>query len=163
MFPSKVHEALKPIEWLIGTWEAVTAQGSFPTITDFTFNEIIKYESIGQPMLNYESNSQHPVNKNPMHLERGFLKIKPGTNSLAAMTAHNFGLTVVEEGSVVGKEIKLKSNSIGRMSFCKDPAVTEIQKTIRLNEAGLLEIITDMATSTTPLTNHLIVKYKKTE
>ncbi|XP_052867683.1 peroxynitrite isomerase THAP4-like [Anopheles cruzii] len=157
----KIHEALKPIQWLIGTWESVTAQGSFPTIRDFSYNEVIKFESLGQPLLNYEARSKNPISGNPMHLESGFLRIKPGTNEVAFMVAHNFGLVVLEEGTASDSGLQLTSKSVDRMSFAKDPAVKAIQKTYRLNADGTLEIQTAMETSSTPLTNHLIAVYKK--
>ncbi|XP_319543.3 peroxynitrite isomerase THAP4 [Anopheles gambiae] len=160
---AKVHEALKPIQWLIGTWESVTAKGSFPTIKDFSYNEVIKFLSIGQPLLNYEAHSRHPESGAPMHLERGFLRIKPGTSQVAFMVAHNFGLTVLEEGEATDHELKLTSKSVERMSFAKDPAVKAIRKRYCLNADGTLEIQTDMETDTTPMTNHLRVVYKRSD
>ncbi|XP_058060067.1 peroxynitrite isomerase THAP4-like [Anopheles bellator] len=158
---SKIHEALKPIQWLIGTWESVSAKGSFPTIRDFSYNEVLKFESLGQPLLMYESRSKNPISGNPMHLESGFLRIKPGTNEVAFMIAHNFGLVVLEEGTASDNGLQLVSKSVDRMSFAKDPAVKATQKTYRLNTDGTLEIQTAMETSNTPLTNHLIALYKK--
>uniref|UniRef100_A0A182Q6J4 PAP-associated domain-containing protein n=1 Tax=Anopheles farauti TaxID=69004 RepID=A0A182Q6J4_9DIPT len=154
---AKIHDALKPIQWLIGTWKSISAKGSFPTIKDFTYSEVITFESLGQPLLNYESRSQHPQSGAPMHLERGFLRIKPGTNQVAFMVAHNFGLAVLEEGEATDNGLKLASKSIDRMSFGKDPAVRAIEKRYRLNGDGTLEIQTDMQTDNTPMTNHLIV------
>uniref|UniRef100_A0A182LW67 THAP4-like heme-binding domain-containing protein n=1 Tax=Anopheles culicifacies TaxID=139723 RepID=A0A182LW67_9DIPT len=158
---AKVHEALKPIQWLIGRWESVTATGRYPTIKDFSYNEILKFESLGQPLLNYEANSRHPVSGAPMHLERGFLRIKPGTNQVAFMVAHNFGLVVLEEGEATEQGLKLASKSIDRMSFGKDPAVKAVVKRYHLNADGTLEIQTDMETDNTPMTNHLNVVYKR--
>lgn len=158
---AKIHEALKPIQWLIGSWESISARGHFPTIKDFTYNEVLKFESIGQPLLNFEASSKHPVTGAPMHLERGFLRIKPGTNQLAFMVSHNFGLAVLEEGVVTADGLELQSKSISRMSFAKDPSVNHTKKVYKLNADGTLEIRTDMETSNTALTNHLIAVYKK--
>ncbi|XP_058116221.1 peroxynitrite isomerase THAP4-like [Anopheles ziemanni] len=158
---AKVHEALRPIQWLIGTWESVSAKGSYPTINDFSYNEVIKFESLGQPLLNYEARSRHPVSGAPMHLENGFLRVKVGSNQVAFMIAHNFGLVVLEEGEATETTLNLLSKSVDRMSFGKDPAVTAVQKKYRLNSDGTLEIQTDMATTNTPMTNHLNVIYKK--
>ncbi|XP_053695303.1 peroxynitrite isomerase THAP4-like [Sabethes cyaneus] len=160
---AKVHEALKPIQWLIGTWESTIAKGHFPTIKDFTYHEIMKFESLGQPLLNYEARSRHPVSGAPMHLESGFLRVKPGTNQLAFMVSHNFGLTVLEEGLAKENSLELESKSISRMSFAKDPAVNLIKKNFKLLDDGTMQVSTDMETSNTQLTNHLIVVYKKKE
>uniref|UniRef100_A0A182NL82 THAP4-like heme-binding domain-containing protein n=1 Tax=Anopheles dirus TaxID=7168 RepID=A0A182NL82_9DIPT len=160
---AKIHDALKPIQWLIGTWKSVSAKGSYPTIKDFSYNEVLTFESLGQPLLNYEARSQHPVSGAPMHLERGFLRIKPGTSQVAFMVAHNFGLAVLEEGEATENRLMLASKSIDRMSFGKDPAVKAIEKRYRLNADGTLEIQTDMQTDNTPMTNHLIVVYEKSD
>jgi hypothetical protein len=42
-------------------------------------------------MLNYRSFSWHPEKKNPMHQESGFVRIKPGTDQVSMIVAHNFG------------------------------------------------------------------------
>lgn len=91
MLQSSVHEAVKPISWLLGKWISDNGNGSYPTIQPFSYNEEIEFTTIGQPMLNYVATTWHSEKKTPMHLERGFLRIKPGTNQLAFMIAHNFG------------------------------------------------------------------------
>ncbi|XP_058813922.1 peroxynitrite isomerase THAP4-like [Topomyia yanbarensis] len=158
---AKIHEALKPIQWLIGSWESVSAKGHFPTIEQFTYNEVLKFESIGQPLLNYEARSWNPKSGAPMHLETGFLRIRPGTTQLAFMVSHNFGLTVLEEGLAHENGLELESKNINRMSFAKDPAVKALKKVFKLHENGTLEIRTDMETENTALTNHLTAIYKK--
>lgn len=47
------------------------------------------------------------------------------------------------------------------MNFAKGPHVTEIVRTYKLNLDGRLEFQLDMATTKTPLTNHLKVIYEK--
>ena len=161
---TKVHEAIEPIKWLIGTWESMTAAGRYPTIHDFTYKEIVTFESIGQPLLNYSAKAYHPTNMNPMHFETGYLRARQGTNHLALLTAHNFGLSVIEEGSYDLDEysIVLESRTISRMSFSK-PAVVNMKRVIRLQEDGTLEIKIDMETVKTEMTNHLIAIYKKVD
>lgn len=98
MEPGPVHPTLQPLEWIIGKWKTVKTDGAYPTIQPFTYEEEISFKSLGQPMLNYVSNSWHPIKLNPMHLETGYLRIKPGTKNVSFMVAHNFGLTSLEEG-----------------------------------------------------------------
>lgn len=157
------HEAVAPISWLIGKWESISAEGNYPTIKPFKYSETIEFKSVGQPMLNYESNAYNIETKKPMHLERGFLYIKPSTNELSFQVAHNFGLTTVEGGIVIGNKINLKANQIGRMSFAKDPSVVALEREILLQENGTLQILVSMATTNTSLTNHLKVVYKKVD
>ncbi|KAJ8963298.1 hypothetical protein NQ318_018767 [Aromia moschata] len=163
-----IHEALSPLKWMIGKWRSVSADGFYPTIQPFSFCEEISFTSVGQPILNYSSLSWHPVKQSPMHLESGFLRIKPGTNDVSFMVAHNFGLTTLEEGmtyiinsSVAGNVLQMKSTNIGRMSFGKEPRVLEIIRCYKLVEEGKLEHTLQMATSNTPLCQHLRVVYEK--
>ncbi|VEN46271.1 unnamed protein product [Callosobruchus maculatus] len=160
MRPGQIHESLNPLKWLIGTWKSVSAKGAYPTISPFTYCEEISFESIGQPMLNYTSKSWHPEKGNPMHLESGYLRIFPGSK-ISFMVAHNFGLTTLEEGTVQGNTVQLKSKQISRMTHAKEPAVTEVQRDYKLNENGQLEMVMCMATSKTPMTEHLRVIYEK--
>lgn len=123
-----LHNALKSLAWLEGTWRTeVPGEGQFPTIKSFKYCDEIKFTSMGQPMLNYESMSWHQDTKAPMHREVGVLKVIPGTNRVKLLLAHNFGLTTVEEGEFNDNVIKLKTTTISRMSEGnKEPTVTKV-------------------------------------
>lgn len=86
-----IHEALKPISWLIGRWVGQNGVGEYPSISPFAYCEEIEFSSMGQPLLNYTSRTWHAEKKTPMHSESGFLRIKPGTDEVAFMVSHNFG------------------------------------------------------------------------
>lgn len=160
--PTSVH--LKPIQWLIGKWKSISASGQYPTIKPFNYCEELEFKSIGQPTLNYHSMTWHAASKKPMHLEAGFLRIKPGTNEVSFMVSHNFGLTSLEEGIVQEQTLELKSTAITRMSFSNGPAVTELKRVYKLcADTHNLEVTVFMATSKTPLTEHLKVIYEKIE
>ena len=160
--PRPMPDCVKPLDWLIGTWKCSDqAKGQYPTIKDFAYGEEIQFLNVGQPMLNFSSVTWHPEGKFPMHQETGFLRIKPGTQDVSLMLSHNFGLTSLEEGSVEGKTLSLKSSQIARMSFGKEPAVTEIQRTFKLLDENTLFQEIMMATTNTPLTKHLEATYKK--
>lgn len=155
-----MHPALKPLEFLIGSWQSVTAKGHFPTINDFSYDETVNFEEIGQPLLNFKSVSK--IGGSPKHLESGFLKIIPGTDQLSFIVSHNFGICTIEEGKVDGTNITLESTEIIRSSTAKQPNVTKIKRSIRVIEGDQLEIKTDMSTTTIhELSNHLVVVYKK--
>ncbi|XP_034237879.1 THAP domain-containing protein 4-like isoform X2 [Thrips palmi] len=146
-----VNDSLKPILWIVGTWEATAGKGSFPTINPFTYCERIQFSSFGQPFLNYSSHSWHPEKKVAMHMETGYLRIKPGTDQVAFMVAHNFGLTSLEEGNISGNQVSLKSTQISRMSWAKEPEVTKLERTWSLNDDGTLEQVVFMETKTSSL------------
>lgn len=155
-------EAIKSLSWLLGTWRCQEqAQGAYPTIQDFKYGDEIVFSNVGQPMLNYTSVTWHPEFKFPMHQESGFLRMKLGTDQVSLILSHNFGIASVEEGQVLDKSLVLKSKEISRMSFAKEPAVTEIHRTIKLVDENTLHQVVLMATTKTPLTQHLEATYKK--
>lgn len=114
-------------------------------------------------MLNFTSTSTHPVKKTAMHQERGFLRIKPGTNKLAFMVSHNFGLTSIEEGTYNPEtaEISLKAATVSRMPFAKSPKVIGYERTYRLLAPDTLEMVLSMQTENAPMTVHLRAIYKR--
>jgi hypothetical protein len=144
---------------LLGQWQSTTAVGKYPTIKDFNYDEELVFEEHGQPLLSYKSITK--INSITKHCESGFLRINPQTGTAIAMEAHNFGLSVVHEGSIDGNKMKLESKEIGRMSSAKEPHVVKIRKIIELVGEDGLRITTDMATTATELTNHLVVDYKR--
>lgn len=158
-----MHEALKSIAWLEGTWRTETVGfGKFPTIKPFNYCEEISFASIGQPMFNYTAQSWHPEAKRPMHREVGFLKVIPGTNKVSLILSHNFGLTTIEEGIIGDKVLNLKTTGILRQTEgTKPPAVTELQREFTL-VGNCLQQVLCMATANTPeATEHLRVTYIK--
>jgi hypothetical protein len=88
-----VHEAVRPLEWMIGRWRGC-GEGTFPGIDDFDYAEDVTFTSVGQPCLNYQALSRTPDGSRPMHLESGFLKVSTGNKEAtqcAFLLAHNFG------------------------------------------------------------------------
>lgn len=114
-------------------------------------------------MFNFSSISRHPETQKPMHQERGFLRIKPGTHHLAFAVSHNFGISSIEEGSfdMQKKEIVLESNDLLRAQ-AKPPKVLKFRRVLKLLALDILEVTLEMATENTPLTEHLKAIYNKT-
>jgi THAP domain-containing protein 4 len=155
-----LHDDIKPLAWLLGKWKAVQANAFYPTMKDFSYGEEIEFFHVGQPNIQFTLYSFNRETLAPMHREVGFLKIKPGTNTVAFISAHNLGLADIEEGEVQGEELNLGTTSLGRLSFGKDPAVLKLKR--RLRKSGeFLEQVVDMETSKTPLTQHLLTRYEK--
>ena len=165
VLPKPVPDIVKSLTWLLGSWRCENlGQGNFPTIQDFKYGEEINFSNVGQPMLNYSSFTWHPELKFPMHQENGFLRIKPGTDEVSLVLSHNFGITSIEEGkNEEGKSLKLKSKEIARMSFAKEPSVTQLEREFVLLDEKTLKQTVFMATRNTPLTKHLEATYKKVE
>lgn len=157
-----IAEALKPLEWLLGKWKTVEATAIYPTMKDFSYAEELEFTHNGQPNIQFTLSSFNPESKAPMHREIGFIRIKPGTNCVAFISSHNIGLADLEEGVVEGQQLTLETTNLGRMSFGKPPAVEKLKRVIR-REGDFLEQIVDMATSNTPLTQHLSARYQKSQ
>lgn len=88
---SEIPESLQHIAWIAGIWESKNGVGYFPTISNFSYNDVIEFRFCGkQPVMAYTASSSHPERGNPMHLESGFLRAG-GEKSLSFMVAHNFG------------------------------------------------------------------------
>ena len=78
----------------------------------------------------------------------GFLRIKPdGSLKISLLLSHNFGLTSIEEGYLENKCLSLKSTSISRIGFSKEPHVTELQRTFKLIDDNMLLQTVFMATT----------------
>ncbi|XP_075220301.1 peroxynitrite isomerase THAP4-like [Lycorma delicatula] len=160
MQPRPLNEAIKPISWLLGKWVSEDGKGEYPSIKPFNYCEEITFESYGQPLIHYTAKSWHPIEKKPMHFESGFLRIQPGTNNLAFMVAHNFGLTTLEEGFVSENEIVLESKSIARMNFAKEPGVKKIARIFKLTDEKLVQVL-KLETNNTSLEDHTLATYKR--
>ncbi|XP_030753441.1 THAP domain-containing protein 4-like isoform X2 [Sitophilus oryzae] len=157
----KVHEVLKNVTWLIGTWKSIKAEVYYPTMkAPVQFTELLEFHSMGQPLLNYSSETRHPQNKSVMHLERGFLRVDDDRSTVALLTSQNFGLSTLEEGYVKDKEMVLATACIGIMKFAKQ-TVLALHRSYRLTEDGKLQYCAMMETPQTPLTKHVEVEYEK--
>lgn len=163
MNPKPAHAALEPIKFLLGTWRSISAHGKFAErVAPFVYCEQLEFTTCGQPMLNYTSTSWHAVDKYPMHMETGFMRIIPNTNNVNLFLAHNFGLTTIEEGFVVETSLKLKSTSVSRSPNVKTPKVLGIERNLTLLDDGKLQLVLYMSTNEVPeMTQHLAVIYEK--
>lgn len=157
----KVIDSVKPIKWLIGKWSSISAKGQYPTIPPFDYTEDIKFVFVGQPMLNYISETW--LNNKPKHLECGFLRINPGTNKVSFLLAQNFGITSIEEGTVKNNnEMIIQSTHVNSISFAVEPFVKSVKRHYKMN-GNKLELVVYLETSKTPLTEHLRAVYEKRE
>ncbi|XP_043557661.1 THAP domain-containing protein 4 isoform X3 [Chiloscyllium plagiosum] len=157
-----LNPAVESLSWMLGSWISESpGEGSYPTIKPFKYMEEVQITHVGQPMLNISFNSFNPETKKPMHRECGFIRIKPGTNKVAFISAQNTGIVEIEEGEVKDQELTLASQSVARMSFAKEPHVQQIARIFRLTEEGNLEQIVSMATDQQPLLQHLHITYTR--
>nr|XP_023023332.1 THAP domain-containing protein 4-like [Leptinotarsa decemlineata] len=157
-----MHEMVKPLQWLMGTWKSISAKVMYPTMKTVDFEEKLCFLSAGQPLLNYSSTTWNPKDKAPMHLEYGYLRIDEEGCLVALLTAMNFGISTVEEGTLQEKSLTTNSKSIAHTKFAKMPVVA-LQRCYCLNDKCQLSYILKMQTERTPLSTHLECLYEKEE
>jgi len=155
-----VHDMIKPLSWLLGKWRSETGKGYYPTIKSFEYGEEAEFFQVGQPNVQFSLLSWSAVTKKPLHRETGFIRIQPGTNKIALICAHNFGVSEIQEGEVKDTTLTVETTGINRMSFAKDPAVIKVSRTFQLKGEELEQVLS-METTNTPMTEHLRITYKK--
>ncbi|XP_055338062.1 peroxynitrite isomerase THAP4-like [Paramacrobiotus metropolitanus] len=163
--PRFLPDQLECLAWLAGKWNVFEpGKCHYPTIKDFAYAEKIEFVFGGQPMLDYKAESWDPSSQphKLLHREQGFLRIKPGTNQIAFVLAHNFGVSETLEGTCMKNQLVVETTGISRMSFAAEPAVVRTRRTYKYDpEKEELEHIMEMETKKTPLTEHLRIKYKR--
>lgn len=157
---AQLHQAARPLSWLLGQWESIEAKGMYPTVAPFNYTEKLTITHLGQPLLNFSSETCYAGT--PNHIECGFFRMNPGTQRVAYMCAQNIGIVEIEEGELDGKSIEFTNSSLLRMSF-EQTGATGLKRTFRLNPDGILEQIVCMSAGKTPMTKHLHIRYKKKE
>ncbi|KAB0804304.1 hypothetical protein PPYR_01274 [Photinus pyralis] len=156
-------QILEPLEWLIGKWKSITAKGHYPTIPSFNYREEMEFQfNSFQPILNYSAKTWNALDGKPMHYERGFLRINPATCNAAFMVSHNRGLVSLEVGTVGSNRLQLSSVCVASMPFVKQPNAVGISRSYVLcPETEKLKVVVCLATTNTPLTEHLNVEYQR--
>ncbi|KAJ8934481.1 hypothetical protein NQ314_013356 [Rhamnusium bicolor] len=158
-----VHEMVKPLCWIIGTWKSISAVINYPNMkSPLNYCEHLSFVSLGQPLLNYTSLTWNAGDRSPMHLESGFLHIDQDGCSVAFLVAQKFGAATVEEGLVRNKFLILSTSCIGHMKFVKKEVVSLLRH-YSLNDKGQLQYHTMMQTIDAPLTDHMNALYEKCE
>ncbi|XP_076454097.1 peroxynitrite isomerase THAP4-like [Babylonia areolata] len=158
-----VHEMIQPLAWILGKWRAEEGgSGQYPTINNFEYGEEAEFFTVGQPNVQFSLYSWNAQSKIPLHREIGFIRIKPGTNKIALISAQNSGVTDIEEGEVKDGELTVETTTIHRISFSKEPETKKVVRTFQRTGDELKQVLS-METSRTPLTEHLSITYKKVD
>jgi len=108
-----VHPDLTALSFLLGTWRG-SGRGEYPTIEPFPYDEEVVVGHVGEPFLLYRQASWSGVDREPLHLECGFLR--PGSNhrEVELCLAHPIGLTEIAHGNVDGSTLELSTASSAR-------------------------------------------------
>jgi THAP domain-containing protein 4 len=110
MRTAKLHGALEPISFLIGTWRG-SGTGHYPTIDKFDYEEETRFWHSGRPFLFYMQRTWTPRSGDAMHTEMGYWRPKKD-NNIEVVLAHSFGIVEVGGGEIDGRKITFESSSL---------------------------------------------------
>lgn len=117
MTEPELHKALKPLEWLLGTWTG-SGSGRYPTIDSFEYREESRFWHNGRPQLFYLQQTWNPSTDVPMHSETGYFRPTP-QGLVELVLAHTFGIVEVSEGLLDGHILELSTAHLASTSTAK--------------------------------------------
>lgn len=154
----EMHEALKPVAWLLGTWQG-QGKGIYPTIADFDYEEELKFWHAGKPVMAYASRTWSPDDGRAMHSEMGYWRPQDD-GSIEVVIAHSFGLTEVMHGTLDGQTVSLTSVSFQRTPTAKKVESETRELTLHGDE---LRYEMGMAFGNNAMQNHLVARLSRSE
>lgn len=157
--PPPLHEALRPVEFLLGTWRGVGV-GGYPTIESFRFGQEVRFAHAGKPVLSYQSRSWVLDDAGnvvrPAAAESGFWRVTE--SGLEVVLAHASGFAEIWVGEVSGTRIELTTDLVARTASAKE--VTGGHRLYGLVDGDLLYAY-DMAAVGRPLGAHLSARLRR--
>ena len=145
-----IHPDIEPLAFLLGTWVG-DGRGEYPTIDSFSYREEIRVTHVGKPFLAYTQRTWDPATARPLHSETGYWRLT-GDGDIELVLAHPSGVVEIEEGTLRGRAIELRSTSVLLSSTAKP--ITELARTILVGR-DILDYEVKMGAMGLPLQFHL--------
>jgi hypothetical protein len=152
-----LHPGVAGLGFLLGTWIG-EGEGEYPTVEPFRYGEEIRVWHVGKPFLAYAQRTWALDDGRPLHGESGYFRL-PGDGRVELVVAHPTGQVEIEEGTLSGTSIILRSTLVGRTSTAKD--VTAMARQVTVRGHGLTYTL-DMAAVGQAMRSHLRAELERT-
>ncbi len=153
--PPPLHEALRPLAFLLGSWRG-RGQGAYPGIESFAYEEETRFWHVGRPFLAYAQRTWS-LSGAPLHSETGYWRPQ-GDGTLEVVLAHPFGIVEIEEGRVDGVRIELRATVLAPTRSAR--RVDSLARALEAVGDDLVYSI-DMAAGGHPLQRHLRARLRR--
>lgn len=145
-----LHPDLTPLAFLLGEWRG-EGRGEWPTTEPFGYAEEMRFAHLGEPFLLFTQHAFEPADGTTIHTETGFWRPTPD-GGVDVTLAHPLGVSEVDEGTLDGAAVTLRSVAVGRAAHGEAVRGLERRYTV---EGDSLTYEVRMATDDHAMRHHL--------
>ena len=134
----QIHEVCRSLAPLLGIWRG-SGSGHYSTINDFAYVEEVVFDHVGKPFFAYSQKTKNPINGQPLHAERGYLRVI-NDREVEMVIAQPTGIVEILAGYYVANSdacvINFESTEVATTATAK--TVAEVTRVIRLENNEML-------------------------